>query len=81
MSLKQVDQTLEDLHAILDIPEPSTSHHPSFCDFLLDKTRCRDPKFWVDEKQTHHALAASCIRVMFISLKQKICGVRSLVCL
>lgn len=35
-----VDQTLEDLYAILDIPEDQTSplrlHHPSFRDFLLN---------------------------------------------
>jgi hypothetical protein len=78
---KDIDQTLEDLHAILDIPEdqsrPLRLHHPSFRDFLLDKNRCGDLRFWVDEKQTHQALAASCILVMSISLKQDICGVRS----
>jgi hypothetical protein len=46
---EDVDQTLEDLYAILDIPEDRTRpirlHHPSFRDFLLDKTRCGDPKF------------------------------------
>ena len=52
---KDVDQTLEDLHAILDIPadqnRPLRLHHPSFRDFLLDKDRCGNPNFWVDEKQ------------------------------
>jgi hypothetical protein len=41
---EEVDQILEDLHAILDIPEnlirPLRLHHPSFRDFLLDKNRC-----------------------------------------
>jgi hypothetical protein len=75
---QDVDQTLEDLHAILDIPEGSTrsvrTHHPSFRDFLLNKDRCGDA-FWVDEKQAHQLLVDNCIRLMAASLKQDICGV------
>jgi hypothetical protein len=75
---QEVDQTLEDLHAILDIPEDQTRllrlHHPSFRNFLLSKDRCIDSKFWVDEKQAHRILAESCIRLMSTSLKQDICG-------
>ena len=56
-----VDQTLDDLHAILDIPEDQTRplrlHHPSFRDFLLNKSRCDDSKFWVNEKQAHRTMA------------------------
>ena len=44
---------LADLHAILDIPKNTSRalrlHHPSFRDFLLNKNRCGDPNFWVDE--------------------------------
>ena len=73
-----IDQTLEGLHAILDIPDDQTRplrlHHPSFRDFLLDKERCSDPNFWVDEKQAHRTLANSCIWLMSSSLKQDICG-------
>jgi hypothetical protein len=72
-----VDQTLEDLHAILDIPNDQTRplrlHHPSFRDFLLDKERCGDLNFWVDEKQAHRTLAESCVQLMS-TLKQDICG-------
>ncbi|KAK5634087.1 hypothetical protein RRF57_009801 [Xylaria bambusicola] len=72
---EEVDQTFEDLYAILDIPEDPTSplrlHHPSFRDFLLSKDRCGD--FWVDEKQAHRTLAASCIRLMSQTLKRDIC--------
>ena len=74
----RVNQTLQDLYAILDIPEDRTCplrlHHPSFRDFLLDKDRCKDPHFWVDERQAHQTLADSCIRLMSSSLKQDICG-------
>jgi hypothetical protein len=72
-----VDQTLNHMHAILDIPEdvtrPIRLHHPSFRDFLLAEDRCNDPNFWVDEKQAHRALADNCIQLMSISLKQYVC--------
>ena len=48
-------------------------HHPSFRDFLLNKDRCNDPNFWVDEKQAHQMLADNCIRLMSASLHQDIC--------
>ena len=75
---QRVDRILKDFHAILDIPKdpirPFRLHHPSFRDFLLDKNRCGDPNFWVDERQVHQALAESCVRLMSTSLKQDICG-------
>ncbi len=77
VTIQQVVQTLNDLHAILDIPEDQTCplrlHHPSFRDFLLDKERCSDSNFQVDEKQAHRTLAASCIQLMSTSLKQDVC--------
>lgn len=43
---ENADQTLEDLHAILDIPKnqalPLRLHHPSFRDFLVNKERCAE---------------------------------------
>ena len=78
---QDVDQTLEDLHAILDIPEDRTCplrlHHPSFRDFLLDKERCIDSNFQVEERQAYQTLADSCIRLMSTSLKQDICGIKA----
>ncbi|KAF1960186.1 putative WD-repeat protein [Byssothecium circinans] len=75
---QNVDQTLEDLHAILNIPKDPTQlahiHHPSFRDFLLDKDRC-GAAFWVDEEQAHQTLADNCIKLMTASLKQDICAV------
>jgi hypothetical protein len=75
---QDIDQTLEDLHAILDIPEAETCplrlHHPSFRDFLLNSDRCRDINFWTNEKQAHQTLAISCIQLMSATLKQDICG-------
>ncbi len=75
---EDIDQTLEDLHSVLDIPKdqkrPFRLHHPSFRDFILNNDRCKNPNFWVDEKQAHQELADSCIRLMPTSLKQDICG-------
>jgi NACHT domain len=49
----KVNQILDHLHSILDIPKDSSHalrlHHPSFRDFLYEKTRCEE--FWVDEMQ------------------------------
>jgi hypothetical protein len=76
-SQEEVDQTLDDLHAILDIPKDHNCalrlHHPSFRDFLLNKERCSDSNFQVDEKQAHQTLANCCIQLMSTSLKQDIC--------
>jgi hypothetical protein len=75
---EDIDQTLEDLHSVLDVPKDQTLplrlHHPSFRDFLLNNDRCKDPDFWVDKKQAHQTLANSCIGLMSTSLKQDICG-------
>jgi hypothetical protein len=80
LSKENAGQTLNDLHAILDIPEDQTwplrLYHPSFHDFLLNKTRCDDPNFWVDEDQAHRTMADGCIRLMSTALKQDICDQR-----
>jgi hypothetical protein len=77
ISEEDIDENLEDLHAILDIPNdqirPLHLHHPSFRDFLLNKDRCSDPKFWINERQAHQTLADDCILLMSNSLKQDVC--------
>ncbi|KAK5724701.1 hypothetical protein LTR15_004748 [Elasticomyces elasticus] len=74
-----VTQTLADLHTIVSIPSqydrPIRLHHPTFRDFLLDRTRCED--FWVDEKVACKALAENCVHLMARMLKRDICGLRS----
>jgi hypothetical protein len=65
MAKEDIEQTLEDLHSVLDVlknlARPLGLHHPSFRDFLLSKERCEDLNFWVDERQAHHALTKNCI--------------------
>jgi hypothetical protein len=75
-----VCQTLEDLHAILNIPDTSTQplrlHHPSFRDFLLSKERCGDDSLWVDERGAHEKLASLCLELMSApsGLREDMCG-------
>jgi len=81
MPKEDVDQTVDDLHSILDIPEdqsrPIRLHHPSFRDFLVSKARCNDPQFLVDEKKAHGILAGFCLQLMSEKLKRDICGLHS----
>ncbi|EOA91948.1 hypothetical protein ACJQWK_03400 [Exserohilum turcicum] len=75
----ELDGVLEDLHAILDIPSdrrlPLRLHHPSFRDFLLHESRCREG-FRVEEKSANSLLWKSCIQLMSNSLKLNICEVK-----
>jgi hypothetical protein len=81
LQTEEVDDCLEDLHAIPDIPRDQTRlvrlHHPSFRDFLINKDRCNDSNFWVDERRANETLAAGCIQLMSTSLKEDICRVNS----
>jgi hypothetical protein len=78
---KKTKVLLELLHSVLNVPEslvaPVRLLHPSFRDFLLDKQRCQDELFWVDEKETHRMLAVSCLRLMSEHLNRDICGLHS----
>jgi hypothetical protein len=77
---EDVSQTLEDLHAILNIPKDRAQllrlHHPSFRDFLLSKDRCSNDSFWVDEKSAHEKLASCCLELMSApaGLRQDMCS-------
>lgn len=74
----RVKTTLESLHSVLNVPASEHSLirllHPSFRDFLLDKQRCSDPRFWVDEVDVHDRLADNCLRLMSDTLRTDICG-------
>jgi hypothetical protein len=78
--VSEIDETLADLHTIFHIPDmrsrPIRLHHPTFRDFLVDKGRCKNTDFWVDQKVVHKTLADSCIRTMRKMLKRDICGLK-----
>ena len=72
-----VSKTLADLDTILHIPDESNQpirlYHPSFRDFLLDKSRCNEDELWIDEMVAQKKLAESCVRLMSELLEQNIC--------
>lgn len=72
-----IETRLRHLHAVLDVPQDTTAvvriSHPSFREFLLDKHRCENQDFYIDEKESHNMLTEGCIRIMS-ALKQNICG-------
>jgi hypothetical protein len=75
---------LRHLRSVLNVPDdqnaPIRLLHPSFRDFLLDKQRCCDPHFWVDEKKAHTALADYCMWLMSSprdGLRKDICGLHA----
>jgi hypothetical protein len=74
---------LRHLRSVLNVPydehSPIRLLHPSFRDFLLDKERCSDPLFWVDEKTGHKLLAKNCLERLAYSgsgLKRDICNLQ-----
>ncbi|KAI9777124.1 MAG: hypothetical protein M1839_009080 [Geoglossum umbratile] len=78
ITAKDIDESLEDLHAILDIRKerhlPIRLHHPSFRDFLLNRKRCDDLRFWVNESTAHELMANNCIDLLSGELRRDICG-------
>jgi hypothetical protein len=77
LRIQSIGYMLRNLHAILDVPSDLSRsirlHHPSFRDFLLDRERCKDLHFWVDEQKAHHDLAQGCLEVMRANLRENIC--------
>ncbi|KAH0563496.1 hypothetical protein GP486_001931 [Trichoglossum hirsutum] len=78
ITAKDIDESLGDLHAILDIRKerhlPIRLHHPSFRDFLLNRKRCDDLRFWVNESTAHELMANNCIDLLSVELRGDICG-------
>jgi hypothetical protein len=76
-----VQDTLDSLHAILDVPKdlqkPIQMQHLSFRDFLVDRTRCDDDRFHVGQEEGHRNLLLRCLGLMAKSLVQNICQLPS----
>ena len=76
-----VRSTLVDLHSIILVPDDDAQAirilHPSFFDFLTDRSRCRNPKFAVDARLQHTLLARACLRVMCSHLYRNMCRLPS----
>jgi len=76
----EVKTALDSLRSVLNIPkdesQPVRIFHPSFRDFLLDKQRCSDRGFWINEKERHIDLFRHCLELMSKRLQQNICDIR-----
>jgi DNA polymerase III delta prime subunit len=77
---KNVMTCLRGLHSLLVIPDdplrPIRFHHKSFPDFLNDRTRCIDLRFYIDTDKHHFAAVQGCFSVMNNQLKRNICGLK-----
>jgi hypothetical protein len=71
-SVRKTEIVLARLTAVFIVheDEPVRIFHPSFPDFLLDGTRCTDPRFQVDAR-THHTILARCSLAVMNSLLHK----------
>ncbi|KAM3558271.1 hypothetical protein MY1884_004075 [Beauveria asiatica] len=80
MAVERVDNRLQMLHSVLDIPTDSTTpvriFHESFREYLVHFDPENKHQFWVDEKATHKMLAKRCLQLLSENgrLKQDICG-------
>lgn len=73
---KSIHQTLMRLHSVIIVPDDEGQAirvwHPSFFEFIVDSTRCTNPRFFVDVGSQHATILAACLRIMQ-SLKRNIC--------
>ena len=80
ISAEKVNLCLSSLHSLLNIPDdpgiPIRLLHPSFRDFLLDRTRCQDVHFWIDREITNKDLATSCLRLLSDTLERDMCDLK-----
>ena len=72
-----ISTTLRFLHSLLNVPdsedEPIRVFHKSFPDFLTDRARCKDERFFVDPSVHHQDILFSCLDLMGKRLKKNIC--------
>ena len=60
-----ITRSLRHLHSVLFVPNEDSKEirvlHKSFPDFLQDRDRCSDPKFFIDSPTHHGAIALDCL--------------------
>ena len=80
-----ISSTLRFLHSLLNVPdgedEPIRVFHKSFPDFLTDRTRCKDDRFFVDPSAHHEEILFSSLHLMKERLRKNICGLDNYVVL
>ena len=75
-----ISTTLRFLHSLLNVPdsedEPIRAFHKSFPDFLTDRARCKDERFFIDPSVHHEDILFSCLDLMKKRLKKNICDLK-----
>ena len=78
LGVPNISTTLRSLHSLLLVPEgtedPIRPFHKSFPDFLMDSSRCRDKRFFVEPAVHHAEVLLSCLNLMGERLKRNICN-------
>ena len=67
-STSLVSATLRHLHSVILVPTDETEKirvfHKSFPDFLQDRGRCTDPRFYIDSMVCHGEIGLSCLKLV-----------------
>jgi len=78
LRMPNISTTLRSLHSLLLVPEgtedPIRPFHKSFPDFLMDSSRCKDERFFVEPAVHHAEVLLSCLNLMGERLKRNICN-------
>jgi hypothetical protein len=61
---------------LVDNSAPVRLFHPSFPEFVVSDERCRDTRFLVLASEGHLRLAARCLEVMNMHLRENICDIK-----
>ena len=73
-------RTLNNLHSVLDLPVDDLMTirllHPSFLDFLLDRSRCSDPQYYIDQRLVHRDMYKQCLQTLSKHLGRDICNLQ-----
>ena len=81
LGMPNIPTTLRSLHSLLLVPEgtedPIQPFHKSFPDFLMDSSRCKDERFFVEPAVHHTKVLLSCLNLMGERLKRNICNLDS----
>jgi hypothetical protein len=75
----RVKSALAELHSVILVPEgdgPIRAFHPSFHDYLTDRSRCNNPNFFIDTPVHHGEIARLCLERMRYLLLRDICDIR-----
>lgn len=78
---KKMNLILKFLHSLLNISKKEDFFirllHPFFRDFFLDKEKCENDCFWIDQKIIHINFVKNCLQLLFNVFKKDICHLKS----